>query len=77
MTSSGGPFLGKTREDLENVSLSDALKHPTWHMGQKVTLDSATMFNKGLEVIEAHWLLVLIMTISMLSFNRKASFIRW
>lgn len=77
LTSSGGPFLGKTREDLENVSLSDALKHPTWHMGQKVTLDSATMFNKGLEVIEAHWLLVLIMTISMLSFNRKASFIRW
>ena len=56
LTSSGGPFLGKTREDLENVSLSDALKHPTWHMGQKVTLDSATMFNKGLEVIEAHWL---------------------
>jgi 1-deoxy-D-xylulose-5-phosphate reductoisomerase len=56
LTASGGPFYGKPREELANVTLLDAMKHPTWHMGQKVTIDSATMFNKGLEVIEAHWL---------------------
>ncbi len=56
LTASGGPFRGYTREQLEKVSLQDAMKHPTWNMGRKVTLDSATMFNKGLEVIEAHWL---------------------
>lgn len=56
LTASGGPFRGKTREELAHVTLGDALKHPTWNMGMKVTLDSATMFNKGLEVIEAHWL---------------------
>lgn len=56
LTASGGPFRGKKKEELANVTLQDAMKHPTWNMGMKVTLDSATMFNKGLEVIEAHWL---------------------
>lgn len=56
LTASGGPFFGKTKEELENVTLSDALKHPSWSMGQKITVDSATMFNKGLELIEAVWL---------------------
>ena len=56
LTASGGPFFGKKEEDLQYVTLQDAMKHPTWNMGQKVTIDSATMFNKGLEVIEAHWL---------------------
>lgn len=56
LTASGGPFRGKSREDLSKVKLADCLKHPTWHMGQKVTIDSSTMFNKGLEIIEAHWL---------------------
>lgn len=53
LTASGGPFFGKTREELKNVTLKDALKHPSWSMGQKITVDSATMFNKGLELIEA------------------------
>ena len=56
LTASGGPFRGYTREQLAQVTLEDAMKHPTWNMGRKVTLDSATMFNKGLEVIEARWL---------------------
>lgn len=56
LTASGGPFRGRTREELAQVTVADAMKHPTWNMGTKVTLDSATMFNKGLEVIEAHWL---------------------
>lgn len=56
LTASGGPFRGKTKEELKFVTVNDALKHPTWNMGLKVTLDSATMFNKGLELIEAHWL---------------------
>lgn len=56
LTASGGPFRGRTREELAQVTVADAMKHPTWNMGMKVTLDSATMFNKGLEVIEAHWL---------------------
>lgn len=56
LTASGGPFRGKKKEELKHVTLEDAMKHPTWSMGRKVTLDSATMFNKGLEVIEAHWL---------------------
>ncbi len=53
ITASGGPFYGKTREELEKVSLEDALRHPTWSMGKKITIDSATLMNKGLEVIEA------------------------
>ena len=56
LTASGGPFFGKKREELENATAKDALKHPTWDMGNKITIDSATMMNKGLEVMEAGWL---------------------
>ncbi|MBF0342883.1 MAG: 1-deoxy-D-xylulose-5-phosphate reductoisomerase [Nitrospirae bacterium] len=56
LTASGGPFFGRTTLELENVSLDDALKHPSWSMGSKITVDSATLMNKGLEVIEAHYL---------------------
>jgi 1-deoxy-D-xylulose-5-phosphate reductoisomerase len=56
LTASGGPFLGRAASDLQSVSAEDALKHPTWRMGRKITIDSATLMNKGLEVIEAHWL---------------------
>jgi 1-deoxy-D-xylulose-5-phosphate reductoisomerase len=56
LTASGGPFRGKTAVDLHGVTPDDALRHPTWRMGQKITIDSATLMNKGLEVIEAHWL---------------------
>ena len=56
ITASGGPFRGKQKSDLENVSLEQCLKHPKWSMGKKITVDSATLANKGLEVIEAHWL---------------------
>jgi 1-deoxy-D-xylulose-5-phosphate reductoisomerase len=54
LTASGGPFRGRTRADLELVAVEDALKHPTWDMGAKITIDSSTLMNKGLEVIEAH-----------------------
>lgn len=56
LTASGGPFRTKTKEELSSVTLQQALKHPNWSMGNKITIDSATMMNKGLEVIEAHWL---------------------
>lgn len=56
ITASGGPFRGRTREQLEQVQVEDALKHPNWNMGQKITIDSATLVNKGLEVMEARWL---------------------
>ena len=56
LTASGGPFFGKTRDELRNVKKEDALKHPNWSMGAKITIDSATMMNKGLEIIEAKWL---------------------
>ena len=56
LTASGGPFFGRTAEQLEQVTLADALKHPNWSMGAKITIDSATMMNKGLELIEARWL---------------------
>lgn len=56
LTASGGPFLGKTMDELQQVTKSAALKHPNWNMGDKITIDSATMMNKGLEVIEAYWL---------------------
>ena len=56
LTASGGPFFGKTLAELENVTAADALKHPNWDMGAKITIDSATMMNKGLELIEARWL---------------------
>jgi 1-deoxy-D-xylulose-5-phosphate reductoisomerase len=56
LTASGGPFRGRSAEELAHVSPAEALKHPTWRMGRKITIDSATLMNKGLEVIEAHWL---------------------
>jgi 1-deoxy-D-xylulose-5-phosphate reductoisomerase len=56
LTASGGPFRGRTASELLEVTASDALKHPTWRMGRKITIDSSTLMNKGLEVIEAHWL---------------------
>jgi 1-deoxy-D-xylulose-5-phosphate reductoisomerase len=56
LTGSGGPFRGRSRAELEGVSVEDALKHPTWRMGKKITIDSATLMNKALEVIEARWL---------------------
>ncbi|MBQ8395906.1 MAG: 1-deoxy-D-xylulose-5-phosphate reductoisomerase [Oscillospiraceae bacterium] len=56
LTASGGPFFGKTKTELESVTLKDALKHPNWDMGAKITIDSATLMNKGLEFIEAMWL---------------------
>ena len=56
LTASGGPFLDATPDELAAVTPAQALKHPTWTMGAKITIDSATLANKGLEVIEAHWL---------------------
>lgn len=56
LTASGGPFRGKTKEDLSNVTKNQALKHPNWSMGRKISIDSSTLMNKGLEVIEAKWL---------------------
>lgn len=56
LTASGGPFFGRSADELNNVTLADALNHPNWSMGQKITIDSATMMNKGLELIEASWL---------------------
>ncbi|MDR3594182.1 1-deoxy-D-xylulose-5-phosphate reductoisomerase [Clostridium sp.] len=56
LTASGGPFRGKTIEELQEIKVEDALKHPKWNMGMKISIDSATLMNKGLEVIEAHWL---------------------
>lgn len=56
LTASGGPFFGRTKASLAHITVEEALKHPTWAMGGKITIDSATLMNKGLEVIEAHWL---------------------
>ncbi len=56
LTASGGPFRCKTKDDMQRATVADALNHPTWNMGAKITIDSATLMNKGLEVIEAHWL---------------------
>ena len=56
LTASGGPFRGRSKAELENIQVEDALKHPNWEMGRKITIDSSTMVNKGLEVIEAKWL---------------------
>jgi len=56
LTASGGPFRGRARDDLHEVTVDEALAHPTWSMGPKITVDSATLANKGLELIEAHWL---------------------
>jgi 1-deoxy-D-xylulose-5-phosphate reductoisomerase len=56
LTASGGPFRGRAASELQDVTAAEALRHPTWRMGRKITIDSATLMNKGLEVIEAHWL---------------------
>ena len=56
LTASGGPFRGKTKQELQSVTVEDALKHPNWNMGKKITVDSATLMNKGLEMMEAKWL---------------------
>ena len=56
LTASGGPFFGKKNDELKNITKAQALKHPNWDMGAKITIDSATLMNKGLEVIEARWL---------------------
>ena len=56
LTASGGPFRQTPKEQFENITVAQALKHPSWNMGQKITIDSATLFNKGLEMIEARWL---------------------
>ena len=56
LTASGGPFYGKSRQELENVTVEQALRHPNWSMGAKITIDSATLMNKGLELMEACWL---------------------
>ena len=56
LTASGGPFRGRTKKELENIQVEDALKHPNWSMGRKITIDSSTLVNKGLEVMEAKWL---------------------
>ena len=56
LTASGGPFFGKTKDEMEHFTVADALKHPNWSMGRKITVDSATMVNKGLEMMEARWL---------------------
>jgi 1-deoxy-D-xylulose-5-phosphate reductoisomerase len=56
LTASGGPFRNKPATEFEGITVEQALKHPTWNMGPKITIDSATLFNKGLEMIEAHWL---------------------
>jgi len=62
LTASGGPFRRSSSQEMEKVTVAQALKHPTWSMGKKITIDSATMFNKGLEMIEAHWLFGLPMS---------------
>ncbi len=56
LTASGGPFLNKSIDEIKNTTIKEALNHPNWKMGNKITIDSATMMNKGLEVIEAKWL---------------------
>src|SRR5205814_4174720 len=56
LTASGGPFRTRTKSEMRESTVSEALRHPTWNMGAKITIDSATLMNKGLEVIEAHWL---------------------
>lgn len=76
LTASGGPFRGKTAKELEGMTAADALRHPNWSMGAKITVDSATLMNKGLEFIEAMWLFGLSPTRSRSSCTRRASSIR-
>lgn len=71
LTASGGPFFGRTRDELKNVTVEQALNHPNWSMGAKITIDSASMMNKGLEIIEASRLLMLRATELMLWFTEK------
>ena len=73
MTASGGPFRGQSREELMRVTKAQALKHPNWDMGAKITIDSASMMNKGLEVIEAKWLFDVRMDKSKSWYTPKAS----
>ena len=77
ITASGGPFRGRKREELEHVTLADTLKHPNWVMGQKITVDSATLVNKGLEVMEADGCLMWIWIIFRLLSSQRALSIRW
>ena len=72
ITASGGPFRGRKREELEHVTLADTLKHPNWVMGQKITVDSATLVNKGLEVMEAKWLFGVDLALFPLSLDLAA-----
>ena len=71
LTASGGPFRKSSTDEIQKVTPQQALKHPTWEMGPKITIDSATLFNKGLEMIEAKWLLISIWTVSMSWFIHK------
>ena len=83
LTASGGPFRGKTREQLQNIQVEDALKHPNWSMGRKITIDSSTLVNKGLEVMEAKWLFGMpdgperSALVSMLANHMKKLFYQW
>ena len=76
LTASGGPFFGRKRDELVNVTVKEALNHPNWSMGAKITIDSASMMNKGLELIEAVWLSRWIRKISTLLFTVRVLFIR-
>lgn len=77
LTASGGPFRGKDTEFLSHVQVEDALKHPNWSMGRKITIDSATMVNKGLEVIEAKWLLMSIRATYRWLCSLRVSYTLW
>lgn len=77
ITASGGPFRGRTTEELRNVTVADTLKHPNWVMGRKITVDSATLVNKGLEVMEARWLFDMDLDHIRWWCSRRVSFIPW
>ena len=77
LTASGGPFRGKKQEDLMYVQVEDALRHPNWSMGKKITIDSATMVNKGLEVIEAKWLFGVSVDQVQVVVQPRVSFTPW
>jgi 1-deoxy-D-xylulose-5-phosphate reductoisomerase len=78
LTASGGPFLNKNKSSFENATVDEALNHPNWKMGNKITIDSATMMNKGLEVIEAHWGYLVFQQIKLKwLFTRNRLFTQW
>jgi len=77
LTASGGPFRGFSTEQLNQVTSQQALQHPSWQMGQKVTIDSATLMNKGLEIMEARWLFNMPLEQIDVIIHPRASFIRW